>query len=281
VKPKITTPLVQDLIDRALAEDLGTGDVTTEAVVPADVRARARIEQKEPGVVAGLEMARAVFERVDGALKWTARCDEGEWREGGSVAEVEGTAASILAAERVALNFLGLLSGVATLTATYVRAVEGTGVRILDTRKTTPGLRTLEKEAVRAGGGTSHRSGLYDAILVKENHAALAGGVGTAAARALANAPRGVTVEVECATLDEVEAALEAGVPRLLLDNMAPVELRGAVELVAGRAELEASGGITLNTIRRVAETGVDYISVGAVTHSAPALDFTLLLDPS
>ena len=159
-------------------------------------------------------------------------------------------------------------------------AVEGTGVRILDTRKTTPGLRALEKEAVRAGGGTSHRSGLYDAILVKENHAALAGGVAQAAASALSGAPDRVTVEVECASLDEVAAALDAGVPRILLDNMAPVELRGAVELVAGRAELEASGGITLDTIRTVAETGVDYISVGALTHSAPALDFSLLLDP-
>lgn len=272
---------MEDLIDRALAEDLGAGDITTQAVVPADARARARIEQKEPGVVAGLEVARAVFERVDRGVAWTARCAEGDWREGGPVAELEGAAASILAAERVALNFLGRLSGVATLTATYVRAVEGTGVRILDTRKTTPCLRALEKEAVRAGGGTSHRSGLYDAILVKENHAALAGGVGEAAASALANAPQGVPVEVECATLNEVAAALDAGVPRLLLDNMAPVELRGAVELVAGRAELEASGGITLNTIRRVAQTGVDYISVGALTHSAPALDFSLLLDPS
>ena len=158
---------MEDLIDRALAEDLGAGDITTQAVVPADARARARIEQKEPGVVAGLEVARAVFERVDGGVAWTARCAEGDWREGGPVAELEGAAASILAAERVALNFLGRLSGIATLTATYVRAVEGTGVRILDTRKTTPGLRALEKEAVRAGGGTSHRSGLYDAILVK------------------------------------------------------------------------------------------------------------------
>ena len=162
-----------------------------------------------------------------------------------------------------------------------MQAVEGTGVRILDTRKTTPGLRALEKEAVRAGGGMSHRSGLYDAILVKENHAALAGGVGeAAAARARGSARQGVTVEVECATLDEVEAALAAGVPRLLLDNMAPDELRRAVELVGGRAELEASGGITLENVRAVAETGVDYISVGALTHSAPALDFSLLLEP-
>jgi nicotinate-nucleotide pyrophosphorylase (carboxylating) len=271
---------VQDLIERALAEDLGSGDLTTHAVVPADARAHARIEQKQPGVVAGLAVARAVFERVDPALAWTARCAEAQWREGGPVAEIEGVAASILAAERVALNFLGRLSGVATLTATYVRAVEGAGVRILDTRKTTPGLRALEKEAVRTGGGTSHRRGLYDAILVKENHSALAGGVGEAAERALSGAPDGVVVEVECATLDEVGAAVEAGVPRILLDNMTPAELRRAVELVAGRAELEASGGITLDTIREVAETGVDFISVGALTHSAPALDFSLLLDP-
>ena len=197
------------------------------------------------------------------------------------LAEISGAAASILAGERVALNFLGRLSGVATLTARYVRAVEGTGARILDTRKTTPGLRELEKAAVRAGGGVSHRSGLYDAILVKENHAALAGGVGEATRRALASAPEGVMVEVECATLEEVEAALVAGVPRILLDNMAPPELRRAVELTAGRAELEASGGITLDTVRSVAETGVDFISVGALTHSAPALDVSLLLDPT
>jgi nicotinate-nucleotide pyrophosphorylase (carboxylating) len=271
---------VQDLIENALAEDLGAGDITTEAVVPADARADARIEQKQPGVVAGLGVAQAVFEHVDPGLSWMVSCSEGEWREGGPVAEIEGAAASILAAERVALNFLGRLSGVATVTASYVRAVEGTGVRILDTRKTTPGLRALEKEAVRAGGGTSHRGGLYDAILVKENHAALAGGVGAAAERALANAPEGVVVEVECATLDEVADAVEAGVPRILLDNMDTGTLRRAVELVGGRAELEASGGITLDTIRAVAETGVDFISVGALTHSAPALDFSLLLDP-
>jgi nicotinate-nucleotide pyrophosphorylase (carboxylating) len=279
---------VLDLIDRALGEDLGAGDLTTRAVVPEGARARARIVQKEPGVPAGIAVARAVFERVDADLSWTALSSErsprrdglGQWREGGPVAEVEGNAASILTAERVALNFLGRLSGVATLTARHVRAVEGTGVRILDTRKTTPGLRALEKEAVRAGGGTSHRSGLYDAILVKENHAALGGGVAEAARRALVNAPDGVLVEVECATLDEVVGALEAGVPRLLLDNMSPDELRRAVEITGGRAELEASGGITLDTIRAVAETGVDYISVGALTHSAPALDFSLLLDP-
>ena len=271
---------MSDLVDRALAEDLGEGDLTTRAVVPEGAQARARIHQKEPGVIAGLRVAQAVFQRVDPELPFVMHCPEGKWRETGAIAEIEGTAASILAAERVALNFLGRLSGVATLTARYVRAVEGTGAKILDTRKTTPGLRALEKEAVRAGGGMSHRSGLYDAILVKENHAALAGGVGEATRLALEHAPEEVTVEVECATLAEVEDALAAGVPRILLDNMAPDDLRRAVELAAGRAELEASGGITLDTVRAVAETGVDFISVGALTHSAPALDVSLLLDP-
>jgi nicotinate-nucleotide pyrophosphorylase (carboxylating) len=279
-KPKVECRSVLDLIDRALAEDLGDGDLTTRAVVPEGTRARARIVQKQPGVPAGLAVTQAVFERVDAGLRWTGLVSEGEWREGGPLAQVEGDAASILAAERVALNFLGRLSGVATLTARHVQAVEGTGVRILDTRKTTPGLRALEKEAVRAGGGVSHRSGLYDAILVKENHSALGGGVAEAARRALARAPHGVTVEVECATLEDVAGALEAGVPRLLLDNMSPDQLRRVVDVVGGRAELEASGGITLDTIRAVAETGVDFISVGALTHSAPALDFSLLLDP-
>jgi nicotinate-nucleotide pyrophosphorylase (carboxylating) len=271
---------MSDLIGLALAEDLGDGDLTTRAVVPEGARARARITQKAPGVLAGLGITQEVFERVDPELEFEAHCAEGLWRESGRVAEITGAAASILAAERAALNFLGRLSGVATLTARYVRAVEGTGARILDTRKTTPGLRELEKQAVHAGGGVNHRHGLYDAILVKENHSALAGGVGEATRLALQNAPDGVVVEVECATLDEVEAAVEAGVPMILLDNMDPDELRRAVEIASGKAELEASGGITLQTIRAVAETGVDYISVGALTHSAPALDVSLLLDP-
>jgi nicotinate-nucleotide pyrophosphorylase (carboxylating) len=250
-------------------------------VVPEGAQARARIEQRAPGVISGLEVARGLFERVDPSLDFEALAPEGEWREPGVLAEISGAAASILAGERVALNFLGRLSGVATLTARYVRAVEGTGARILDTRKTTPGLRELEKAAVRAGGAVSHRGGLYDAILVKENHAALAGGVGEATRLALERAPAGVMVEVECATLEEVEAAVAAGVPRILLDNMSVEELRRAVGLAGGRAELEASGGITLGGVRAVAETGVDYISVGALTHSAPALDVSLLLDPT
>ena len=271
---------MQELIDRALAEDLGAGDVTTRVVVPDGAVARARIEQKAVGVIAGLSVGESVFRRVDPELRWHARVAEGEWREGGLVAEIAGSARSILAGERVALNFLGHLSGVATQTARFVQAVEGTGARILDTRKTTPGLRVLEKRAVLAGGGHNHRFGLFDAVLVKENHARLAGGVGEAAARAVREAPPDIPVEVECDTLDEVRAALDAGVARVLLDNMTPAELTEAVALTGGRAELEASGGITLDNVRVVAESGVDFISVGALTHSAPALDLSLELEP-
>ena len=271
---------MDELIAHALAEDLGEADLTGTAVVAADALGRARIEQKEPGVIAGLAVAERVFHQVDHSLHWTPHTDQAEWRDGGPVAEIAGSARAILAGERVALNFLGRLSGIATLTARFVQAVEGTGARILDTRKTTPGMRALEKQAVLAGGGHNHRFGLYDAVLVKENHARMAGGVGEATARALRDAPAGIPVEVECASLEEVRAALDAGAARLLLDNMAPELLREAVGLAQGRAELEASGGITLENVRAVAETGVDFISVGALTHSAPALDLSLQLEP-
>jgi len=270
---------MRELIERALQEDLGAGDLTTQVVVTPGARALARIEQRAEGVLAGLEAAETVFAVLDAGLRWQQLAEEGIWRERGPVAEVEGSAASVLAGERLALNFLGRLSGIATLTARYVRAVEGTGARILDTRKTTPGLRALEKQAVRAGGGHSHREGLHDQILVKENHSALAGGVGPATARALAGAPPGVGVQVEVASGEELEAALEEGARSILLDNMKPAELRLAVEQANGRAELEASGGVTLASVREIAETGVDRISVGALTHSAPALDLSLLLD--
>jgi nicotinate-nucleotide pyrophosphorylase (carboxylating) len=271
---------VQELIDRALTEDIGGGDLTSEALVPDGARARARIEQKAPGVIYGLHAAESVFRRVDPELRWHGHAPEGEWRDGGLVAEIAGPTASILRGERVALNFLGRLSGVATLSARYVQAVEGTGARILDTRKTTPGLRALEKQAVVAGGGVNHRFGLFDAILVKENHIAAAGGVGEATRLALAAAPEGVLVEIECARLSDVTEAVKEGAPRILLDNMPPDQMREAVALVAGRAELEASGNVTLDNVREIAETGVDFISVGALTHSAPALDLSLQLDP-
>ncbi|MBV9214262.1 MAG: carboxylating nicotinate-nucleotide diphosphorylase [Actinobacteria bacterium] len=285
---------MRELIERALREDIGDGDVTTGALAAGDARARATIVQKAPGVIAGLEVAEATFDAVDPGLEWRALVEEGQWRDGGPVATIEGPTASILKGERVALNFLGRLSGVATLTARFVHEIDGTGAQILDTRKTTPGLRELEKRAVVVGGGHNHRAGLYDAILVKENHAAAAGGVGEATRRALAAAdarrgaralggapgPRdGLVVEVECASLAELDEALAAGAPMVLLDNMAPDELREAVERTAGRAELEASGGVTLETVRAIAETGVDYVSVGALTHSAPALDLSLRVD--
>ena len=274
---------MEDLIDRALAEDIGAGDVTSAAVVPAGARARARIVQKGEGVVAGLEVAQAVFRRLDPELRWRAHVAEGGWGAAGRlVAEVAGPAAPILAGERVALNFLGRLSGVATLTARFVRAVEGTGATVLDTRKTTPGLRDLEKRAVIAGGARNHRAGLHDALLVKENHAVLGRGVGHATRAALAAAaavePHPVVV-VECATLAEVDEAVDAGAPRILLDNLALDELREAVRRAGGRAETEASGGVTLETVRAIAETGVDYVSVGALTHSAPALDLSMALE--
>ncbi len=268
-----------DLVARALAEDLGGADVTTEATVPVAARARAVITQKAPGVIFGLELVAEVFRRLDPDVAVERAVDEGRWRDGGEVVAVQGQARALLSGERTALNFLARLSGVATLTARAVEAVQGTGTRILDTRKTTPGLRHLEKAAVAAGGGTNHRAGLYDAILIKENHAALAGGVGEAVALA-ANAAPSLPLEVECRNLTEVDEALAAGAPRLLLDNMTPAALRQAVDHVAGRAELEASGGMTLQTLREVAETGVDFISVGALTHSAPALDLSLLLQP-
>ncbi len=276
------TPLesaFSDLVHRALAEDVGVGDVTTAATVPEGAPARAVITQKAPGVLFGLEGAELAFRAIDPAVSLQPRAAEGAWREGGEVLVFEGSARGILTAERTALNVLGRLSGVATATARAVREVEGTGATILDTRKTTPGLRALEKAAVAAGGGTNHRFGLFDAILIKENHAAMAGGVG-AAVRAAREQRPDLPLEVECSTPEEVDEALAAGAPRLLLDNMPPPLLREVVARVAGRAELEASGGITLANLREVAETGVDFISLGALTHSAPALDLSLLLEP-
>jgi nicotinate-nucleotide pyrophosphorylase (carboxylating) len=268
-----------EIVTRALVEDVGDGDVTTRAIVPEDARARAEVVQKEPGVLYGLDAAELTFRSTDPEVQVERLAPEGEWREGGPVLVAEGSAAGLLAAERVALNFLQRLSGVATLTARCVRAVEGTGVEILDTRKTTPGLRGLEKAAVRAGGGANHRAGLHDEILIKENHAALAGGVGEAVRRARAAAP-GLPLEVECRTPAEIDAALAAGAERILLDNMSVDELRAAVAQVGGRATLEASGGISLEQLGEIASVGIQFVSIGALTHSAAALDLSLQLRP-
>ena len=276
---------LRDLVARALAEDVGSGDVTAEAMVPAGAEATARIVQKQPGIVFGLDVAAEVFGQA-GARQFDRLEPEGEWRDAvpTDVASVAGLARALLAGERTALNLLCHLSGVATLTARFVRAVEGTGAAILDTRKTTPGLRALEKAAVAAGGGRNHRMGLYDAFLVKENHVVIAGGIAEAIAYARASRPD-LEVEIECRSAAEVAEALAGGAERLLLDNMGPDDLRAAVaarDEIAGeqgrRVTLEASGGVTLESVAAIAATGVDFISVGALTHSAPALDLSLLL---
>lgn len=272
------------LVARALAEDVGPGDVTAAAVVPARTRGHARIVQKQPGVVFGLAAAEEAL-RQSGVEEFERLLVEGQWRRQvpAQVALASGPARGLLAAERTALNLLCHLSGVATLTARFVEAVAGTGCRILDTRKTTPGLRALEKSAVAAGGGVNHRMGLYDAILIKENHAAIAGGVG-AAVRAAREARPELAVEVECTTAEQAREALEAGAGRLLLDNMDAGRLREVVDLrdrAGRRATLEASGGVTLDNVRSVAESGVELISVGALTHSAPALDLSMLIEPA
>jgi nicotinate-nucleotide pyrophosphorylase (carboxylating) len=272
---------LRELVERAIEEDVGTGDVTTTATVGEDVRASALITQKAPGTIYGLDACEAAFSALDGDARFDRLTAEGVWREdGGPVLSIDASARALLTAERTALNFLAHLSGVATVSARAARAVEGTGARVLDTRKTTPGLRALEKAAVAAGGARNHRVGLFDAILIKENHIAAAGGIAAAIERARATAPQlAQTLEVEVRDTQEIDEALAAAAPRLLLDNMDTEQLRAAVARVAGRAELEASGGVTLQTLRHVAETGVDWVSMGALTHSAPALDLSMLLE--
>ncbi len=271
-------PSVHRLIALALEEDLGRGDVTSEALIPPDLEAVGEVQVKARGVIAGLEVAAAVFRAVDAALVWEALAQDGDPVSPGQVvARVSGRARSILAAERTALNFLQRLSGIATLTARYVEVLQGTRARLTDTRKTTPGWRYLEKMAVRAGGGKSHRLDLAGGILIKDNHLALSGNDIPAAIHAVREqAPHTLRVEVEVTDLAGVEKALSAGADIIMLDNMSLEDMRRAVELVAGRALLEASGGITLETVRAVAGTGVDLISSGAITHSAWALDLSL-----
>jgi len=269
------------LVRVALDEDVGGGDVTTAATVAEEARARARIVQKAPGTIYGFDAAEAVFTQLDPGARCERLVAEGVWREeGGPVLTVEGTARALLTGERTALNFLAHLSGVATMSARAAHAVEGTGAKVLDTRKTTPGMRALEKAAVASGGASNHRAGLYDAVLIKENHIAAAGGIAQAVARVRTTAPEMVgTVEVEVRNEEEIDEALAAGAPRLLLDNMDDAQLRAAVAQVSGRAELEASGGVTLQTLTARAETGVEWVSMGALTHSAPALDLSLTLE--
>lgn len=267
--------LVEAAIRAALAEDLGlAGDITTNATIAADTKANAVIAARKPGVVAGLDLAEAAFRDLDPHCRFKVEvADGGHVDAGATIVRVSGNARALLSAERVALNFMGRLSGIATLTRAYVDAVAGTRARILDTRKTTPGLRAFEKYAVRCGGGFSHRTGLFDAVLIKDNHIVAAGGIAKAVSAARAAAGHTVKIEVEVDTLEQLDAALAAGIDCVLLDNMSAETLAKAVARVGGACLTEASGGVNLDTVRQIAESGVDLISVGALTHSAPVLD--------
>jgi nicotinate-nucleotide pyrophosphorylase (carboxylating) len=272
--------LYRELVRRALAEDLGWGDVTTEATVPRDVQGRGVITTRTRCVVAGLDIAAEVFRQMDPGVVFSSTVSDGTWCEPrAELATVEGRASSLVTAERTALNFLQRLSGIATLTRRFVEAADDRLV-VLDTRKTTPTLRAIEKYAVRAGGGTNHRFALDDAILVKDNHIALAGGLAAAIER-LKKAAQDLPIQVEVTTLEELDVALAAGVPRILADNMTLDELREVVRRTRGRAQVEVSGGVTLERVDELAQVGADFVSVGALTHSAPAIDLSLSLEPA
>lgn len=276
--PRLPRGLIDQAVALALAEDLGlAGDITTDATVAADASASAVIVARKAGVVSGLALAEAAFRALDTGIIFTAHAGDGAAvGPGMTIASISGNARAILTGERVALNFMGRMSGIATLTRAYVEKVSGTGATIVDTRKTTPGLRAFEKYAVRCGGGGNHRTGLFDAILIKDNHIIAAGGAAEAVKAARAHAGHMVKVEVEVDTLDQLREVLPLGPDAVLLDNMSPAELRQAVEITGGRALLEASGGVNLDTVRAIAESGVNVISVGALTHSAPVLDLGL-----
>lgn len=271
-----------EIVRAALAEDVGSGDVTTDAIVPADLRGSADVVVREAGVICGLDQAFAVLLELDPTARIELLAQDGDRIEHPPqvVARLHASVRALLTGERTALNLLQRMSGIATTTRRYADLVAGTGVQLLDTRKTAPGLRALDKHAVACGGGTNHRAGLHDAVLIKDNHVAVAGGVPAAVERVRMRHP-GRPVEVEVDTLDQLQQALAAGADVILLDNMPPAQLRRAVAATAGRARLEASGGITTDTIREVAETGVDAISVGALTHSVRALDIALEVPPS
>jgi nicotinate-nucleotide pyrophosphorylase (carboxylating) len=282
---QLSQAVVEKLVDAALAEDLGWGDVTTDSLIPDGLMGRASITAKAGGVLAGIEVVRAVFYKVDHSLKFDGLVSDGaRVVPGDVVAIIEGRASGILKAERTALNFLQHLSGVASETSCYVEAVAGLSVQILDTRKTVPGLRVLDKYAVAVGGGKNHRQHLGDGVLIKDNHLVALRSAGLGLKEALMkirhNVHGQIEVEVEAETVEEAVEAVEAGADTVMLDNMNLDEMQRVVEMVAGRARLEASGGVTLDNVRSVAETGVDFISIGALTHSSKALDFSLSLKP-
>jgi nicotinate-nucleotide pyrophosphorylase (carboxylating) len=271
---------VKTIVQRALSEDIGDGDVTTQCIVAPDAMLKGQFIAKETGVVAGLEVVRLTFSLVDAHVQFTPHVTDGEQVIAGSIiATINGPGYALLSGERVALNFLQRMSGIATLTRRFVEAVQGTSAIILDTRKTAPGLRLLDKWAVRLGGGQNHRSGLYDMVLIKDNHIAAVGNISEAAARVRAKDKQGRPIEVEVKTLAELQEALALGLDRIMLDNMSLAEMREAVHLTNGRVPLEASGNVNLENVGAIAATGVDYISVGMLTHSVQALDISLELE--
>jgi len=271
---------IESIIRNALAEDIHTGDITTQALQLKPGKVSAILKAKEDMIICGLSVAGNVFSILDKEATFTPRCNDGDFVSSGTIiAEISGDATFLLQGERVALNLMQRMSGVATLTAKYVRAVNGTKARIVDTRKTTPGLRILEKYAVRVGGGINHRTGLYDGVLIKENHIAAAGGISEAIRRARKYIPHTLKIEIETESLADVKEALSGGVDIIMLDNMDIETMKEAVAIIAGRATVEASGGVNLSTVRAIAETGVDIISIGAITHSAPSMDISMLLE--
>ena len=276
---KTKEQLIDDLIDLAFAEDIGDGDHTTLSTIPADATGRQHLLVKQEGILAGVEVARRVFEKFDPSLKMTVMIGDGEHVKPGDIAfVVEGSVRSLLQTERTMLNIMQRMSGIATMTATYQQRLAGLKTKVLDTRKTTPGMRLLEKEAVKIGGGANHRIGLFDMILIKDNHVDFAGGIPQAVARAksyLKANGKDLKIEVEVRDTAEIDQALEAGVDRIMLDNFTPERTVEAVKHIAGRAETESSGGITLDTLRAYGEAGVDFISVGALTHSVKGLDMS------
>jgi len=268
------------LINASLAEDIGSGDLTTDSIVPLTVKGKATILAKERFVIAGLLFTEKVFRTLDGDIKFKRHVNDGDTvNSGDAIASVSGRLANILKAERVALNFLQRLSGVATLTGRFIKEIRGTGVKILDTRKTTPCMRILERYAVRVGGGENHRFGLFDAILIKDNHIKIAGGVEKAIKRVKEKYPKGMSVEVEVKDLKEVKEALKCGADVIMLDNMDTAMIKKAVSLIGKRALVEVSGGVTLKNVRRIASCGADFISIGALTHSARAVDASLEIE--
>ncbi|NBH92977.1 MULTISPECIES: carboxylating nicotinate-nucleotide diphosphorylase [Duncaniella] len=276
---KTKDELIDDLLNLAFAEDVGDGDHTTLSTIPAEEQGRQHLIVKEEGILAGVEIARKVFEKFDPQLKMTVFIEDGSHVKPGDIAfEVEGSVRSLLQTERVMLNIMQRMSGIATQTAKYQQKLEGLKTKVLDTRKTTPGMRMLEKEAVRIGGGCNHRIGLFDMILIKDNHVDFAGGIPqavSAARKYLAEKGKDLKIEIEVRNEDEIRQALEAGVDRIMLDNFTPERTREAVKLIHGRTEIESSGGITLDTLRSYGECGVDFISVGALTHSVKGLDMS------